>query len=94
MLGENLVGAERAGGDARPGEGDADDLQQLLRGAVLAAAPVQGDEGDVGLLGEQPLYQVAAGVERDDLVAEPRQRVLDPRARAQRDVPLQRLAAL
>ena len=77
-----------------PGEGDAEDLEQLLRGAVLAAAAVHGDEGDVGPLGEQPLDQVGAGVERHRLVAESRQRVLDPRARAQRDAALQRLAAL
>ena len=93
-MASDLVDAARAGGDPGPGEGDAEDLQQLLDGAVLAAAAVHGDEGDVGPLGDQPLDQVAAGVERHDLVAEPLERVLDPGAGAQRDAALQRPPAL
>ena len=50
-LASDLVHAARAGGGAGAGEGDAEDLEQLLGGAVLAADPVQGDEGDVGPLG-------------------------------------------
>ena len=34
--------------DARAGVGDADELEQLLDGAVLAVAAVQRDERDVG----------------------------------------------
>ena len=73
---------------------DADQLEQLLDRAVLAAAAVQGDERDVGPLGLQAVDEVGADVDRQHLVAEPRQRVLDARARAQRDRPLQRRAAL
>ena len=90
VLGQDLVHAAGAGGGAGTGEGDAEDLQQLLHGAVLAADAVHGDEGDVGPLGDQALDQVGADVDRQHLVAEPLQRVLDPRPRAQRDAPLQR----
>ena len=38
----------RAGGDAGPGEGDAEDLQQLLRGAVLAAGPCMATKATSG----------------------------------------------
>ena len=62
--------------------GDAEDLEQLLRGAVLAARAVQGDEGDLGPLLLQPPHQVGAGVERHHLVAERLERVLDPAPRS------------
>ena len=79
----HLVHAARAGRRAGPGEGDAEDLQQLLHRSVLAAHAVHGDEGDVGALRHQALDQVGADVDRQHLVAEPLQRVLDPRARSQ-----------
>ena len=69
------------------------DLEQLLHGAVLAAAPVQRDERDVRRrASRRRVDQVAADVDRDDLVAEPLERVLDARARAQRDLALERAA--
>ncbi len=74
--------------------GIADEFQQLLDGAVLAAAAVQRDEGDVRALGLQALHEVGADVDREHLVPEARQRVLDARPGAQRDRPLQRVAAL
>ncbi len=94
MLGHHLVHAADAGRDPGPGVGDAEDLQQLLGGAVLTARAVHGDEGDVGPLGAQLLDQVGADVERQDLVAESPQRVLDPSAGAQRDAALERATAL
>ena len=42
----------------------------------------------------QPRDEVAADVDADDVVAEPLQRVLDPRARAQRHLALERPPAL
>ena len=71
-----------------------EDLEQLLDGAVLAARAVQGDEGDLGALGLQARDQIGADVDRQRLVAEREQRVLDPGAAAQRDLPLQPPAAL
>ena len=56
---------QRAGCDPGAGVGDAEDLEQLLDRAVLAAGPVQGDEGDVGALVAEPGDQVGADVERD-----------------------------
>ena len=93
VLALHLVHAARAGRGARTGEGDAEDLQQLLHGSVLAADAVHRDEGHVGPLGAQALDQVGADVDRQHLVAEPLQRVLDPRPGAQRDAALQRAAA-
>ena len=81
---------------ARPSPvyGQPEDLEQLLHRAVLAVAAVQRDERDVGLRLAQPLDQVVADVDRDRLVAEPVERVLDARARAQRHLALERRAAL
>ena len=93
VLGEDLVDAAGAGRGAGAGEGDAEDLQQLLGGAVLAAGAVHRDEGDVGALGLEPPHQVGADVDRQHLVAEPLERVLDPGAGAQRDAALERAAA-
>ena len=59
VLGQDLVHAANAGGDAGAGVGEAEDLEQLLGRAVLAIGAVQGDEGDVGPLGGQPLHQIA-----------------------------------
>ena len=42
----------------------------------------------------EPLDEVRPDVDADDVVAEPLQRVADPRAGAQRDLPLERLPAL
>ena len=48
VLGDHLVHAADAGGDARPDVRQTEDLEQLLDRAVLAAGPVQGDEDGVG----------------------------------------------
>ncbi len=71
-----------------PVNGMSEDLQQLLRGAVLAARPMHRDEGDVGALGAQPLDQISADVDRQHLVPEPLKGVLDPGGGAQRDAAL------
>ncbi len=76
-----------------PGEGDAEDFEQLLSGSVLAARAVHGDEGDVGPLGAQALDQIAVGFQRQHLVAEPPEGVFDPGAGAQRDPALERATA-
>src|SRR5215210_607751 len=94
MLRGDLVHAERAGGDARPGVGDVEDLEQLLGSAVLALRPVQRDERPVGSLLLQSPDEVGADVQREDVVAEPRQRVLHSGAAAQRDPALERAPAL
>ncbi len=77
-----------------PGVGDAEDLEQLLHRAVLAVAAVHRHEGGVRRGLAQPGDQVEPGVDRHDLVAEALERVLDPRAGAQRDLALERAAAL
>ena len=56
--------------------------------------PCMATKATSGRSAVQPLDQVAAGVDRDHLVPEPLQRVLDPGAGAQRDAPLQRPPAL
>ena len=94
VLGEHLVHAADAGGRAGAGVGEADELEQLLHGAVLAAAAVQRDERDVGARRLEPLDEVGADVDARHLVAEPLERVLHLGAGAQRDVALERAAAL
>ena len=94
VLGNDLVHAAHAGRRARGRVGDPEQLEQLLDRPVLAAAAVQRHERDVGALGRQPVHEVRADVDRDGLVAEPLQRVLDPRARAQGDLSFERVAAL
>jgi hypothetical protein len=94
VLGHDLVHAADAGRRAGGGVGHADQLEQLLHGAVLAARAVQGDERDVGRHGAQAVDEVGADVHRDDLVAEARQRILHPGAGAQRDLALERAPAL
>jgi hypothetical protein len=49
---------------------------------------MHGDEGGVRSHVAQPLDQVEADVDRDDLVAESAQRVLDAGSRAKRDLAL------
>ena len=80
--------------DPGAGVGDPEQLEQRLDGPVLAARSVQGDEGDVGALLLEPADEALVGVDRDDLVAECRDRLLDPRARLQGDGPLERAPAL
>src|SRR3954451_17200311 len=94
VLREHLVGAAHAGRDPRGGVRDAEDLEELLDRAVLAVAAVHRDERHVGRLGAQTGDEVPADVDADDVVAEALQRVLDPRARAQGPLPLERPAAL
>ena len=94
VLGEHLVGAADARRRPRAGVRDPDHLEQLLHGPVLAARPVQRDERDIGVGVEQLRHQLRPGVDRHDLVAEPLQAVLHPRAGAQRHRPLERAAAL
>ena len=69
--------ADGPGGGVR----DAEQLEQLLHRPVLAAAAVQRHEGDVGALGDEPVDEVGADVDRHHVVAEPLERVLDARAR-------------
>src|SRR3954451_6564978 len=94
MLGQHLVHRAGAGEHAGAGVGDPQDLEQLLHGAVLAVAAVHGDERGVRTSGAQLVDQVGADVDRHDLVAQPLERVLDPRARPEGDLPLERAAAL
>ncbi len=90
----STLSIERAqDGGVGAGEGDAEQLEQLLHGPVLAADAVHGDEGDLGPLGAQAFHEVGADVDRDDLVAEPFERVLDPGAGAERDAALERAPA-
>jgi len=89
VLGQCLVHAAHAGRHAGAGVGDVEDLEQLLDRAVLATGPVQGDEGGVGALSDQPLDKVGADVERQWLVPQAIQCVLDARPRAQRDAPFE-----
>jgi hypothetical protein len=94
VLGEDLVGAADARRDARAGVRDPEQLEQLLDRAVLAVAAVQRDERDVGRGVAQRGDEVVPDVDRDDVVAQALERVLDPRARLQRDAALERPAAL
>ena len=65
-----------------PVYGMPEQLEQLLDRAVLAVAAVQRDERDVRRASPQPLDEVGADVDRDHLVAEALERVLDARARS------------
>src|SRR6185437_11598078 len=51
---------------------------------------VQRQEGDVGRVLLKALHEVGTHVDRDHLVPQPSERVLDPRARAQRHLALRR----
>ena len=64
----HLVDGPRAGQDTRAGVRNAEDLQQLLHRAVLAAAAVQGHEGGVGALVAKPADEVAAHVDAHHVV--------------------------
>jgi hypothetical protein len=55
---------------------------------------VQRDEDDIRDLGAEPRHQILTDVDRDRLVSEVDQRVLDSRRRAQGDPTLQRAASL
>src|SRR6201996_145312 len=92
-LRQHLVDRARAGGRVGAGEGDVQQLEQLLPGPVLAADAVHRDEGDLGPLGTEAFHEVGADVDRDDLMAEPFERVLDPGAGAERDAALERAPA-
>jgi hypothetical protein len=81
VLGDDLVDAADARRGTRGGVRDAEQLEQFLDRAVLAAAAVQRDERDVGRGGGQAVDEVRADVDRRHLVAEPLERVLDPGAR-------------
>ena len=74
--------------------GIADELEDLLHRAVLAVAAVERDERDVRPRVGEPLDQVRADVDRDDVVAQPLEGVAHPGAGAQRDLPLEGLPAL
>jgi hypothetical protein len=93
VLGEDLVHRPDAGRDSGAGVGETEDLEQLLHRPVLAVAAVHRDERHVGALLPQPPDQVPASVDRDHVVAEPLERVLDAGAGAQRDLALERAAA-
>ncbi len=77
-----------------PGVRDAEDLEQLLDGAVLAVAAVQGEKRDVGLVASQPRDQVRPDVDGQRLMAETLERLLDAAAGSKRHLPLERAAAL
>jgi hypothetical protein len=94
VLGLDLVHAEDAGADPGTGVGDAEQLEQRLHRAVLATGAVEGDEGDVGPLLLEPRDEPLVGVDRDDLVTERGDGVLDPGAGRHRDDPLERAPAL
>ena len=69
VLRQHLVHAAHAREHAGAGVRHADDLEQLLDGAVLAAAPVQRDERHVGLrLAQLARRACASDVDRHDLV--------------------------
>ncbi len=72
-----------------PVYGMPEDLEELLHGAVLAVAAVQGDERDVGADLAQPGDEIVADVDADHRVAEALEGVLDARRRrtATRRVP-------
>ncbi len=89
MLGQHLVGSSDAGRDAGSGVRDPKYLQQLLHGAVLAVAPVQRDERDLGLLGAERVDQIRSGIDRQHLVPESGQCLLDAGAGAQRHLALE-----
>jgi hypothetical protein len=57
------------------GVGNAHQLEQALHAAVFTPAPVQGIEADVRLDAEQPVGEIAAGVDARDLVSSRFQRV-------------------
>ena len=69
VLGDRLVPRQRARHHAGPGVGDAEELQQLLDGAVLAVLAVQRDVGGVGALASERRDQVGGHVERQHVVA-------------------------
>jgi len=89
VLGQDLVDRAHAGEDARPGVGDAEDLEELLHSAVFTVAAVQCHERGIRRGGAQALDQVGAGIDGDDVVPQALERVLNPGARAQRHLPLQ-----
>ena len=77
--------------DARAGVGDAEDLEQLLDGAVLAVAARAARRTRRRALGARSrATRSCADVDGDDLVAEALERVLDARAGPQRHLALER----
>ncbi len=93
LLGEHLVPGERAGSRPRTGVAEAEGLEQLLHGAVLAVAAVQHHEHDIGRAITQPPDQIVADVDARRRMAEPRQGVLHARAGHERDLAFERPAA-
>src|SRR5437588_7214915 len=94
MLGEDLVRRPDARRDPGSGVGNPHRFEQFLHRSVLAVAPMQRDERDFGPHRLELLDQIRAHVDRDDLVAEPLERILDPGAGPQRHLTLQRAPAL
>ena len=94
VLGRDLVQRPHAGRDAGAGVGDPERLEELLDRPVLAVAPVQGHERDVGRGPAQPGDEVGPGVDGHDLVPQALERVLHPRAGPQRHLALERSPAL
>ena len=89
VLGEHLVHALDAGQHPRTRVRQAQDLQQLLHRAVLAALAVHGDEDAVGPRLHQATHQRLVYVDAGDPVPPRLQRPDDPPPGAHRDVPLQ-----
>jgi hypothetical protein len=73
---------------------DAHHLEQLLHRAILAVAAVQGDERNLGLGCGESIDEVTPDIDSHHRVAQTLERVLDPRARAQGDLTLERSSAL
>src|SRR5262249_40065716 len=96
VLGQHLVHRAHAGEWGGAGVGDAEDLEQLLDSAVLAAGAVQHDERGLRRLGAQPLHETGAHADRHPLTP---QRLGPPRppprrGRPNRPLPLQGATAL
>ena len=92
-LGEVLLHRERGSEHARMRIGYAQDLEQALNRAVLAAHPVQGVEGDVGPELRQRVGDGPVDVDAGDAVADRLEGVGALASRIQRDGALRRPAS-
>jgi hypothetical protein len=80
MLGENLVHAPDGWQNVRAGIGDAEDIQQLLDGSILAALAVHGDENGIRFEFFEALDQMLVDVDAVDGVTELLQGLFHPDA--------------
>src|SRR4029450_3907723 len=91
-LGGQLVEGQAAGGEARPGVGNPEKLQNRRDRPVFPEAAMEREERDVELALVERLDQPVVGVQLTDPVAALTQGVGDPLARAEGDLPLERQA--